>query len=85
MATRYEARRCGAMGEKKRTTRPVWTIRNLRAAIQQVEEYLRWEAETLEQFHVYARANGAKPGQNVYKFVLEDAKRLREQREEAVR
>lgn len=56
------------------------TIKELIDALRPAEEilqWLRWERESLEDFHAYARTFHGTPGSNVFTFVLEDALRQR--------
>jgi hypothetical protein len=52
------------------------TISKLVEASEQTATWLRWEQESLEDFHAYGQRFG-QPGKNVYRLVLEDALRLR--------
>lgn len=52
-------------------------LKQLLAALAQLARYIRWERETIADFHSYAHRFGGKPGCNVYKFALEDALRMR--------
>jgi hypothetical protein len=54
-----------------------WSIRELRSALRQLDKFLSWERDVIEQFHSYAREYGCQPGGNVFQFVLDDARKMR--------
>jgi hypothetical protein len=52
-------------------------MREIIQALKQVIQILEWEREIIDEFQSYARKYGAPLGGNVFKFVLDDARRLR--------
>ena len=52
-------------------------LREIAEAMEQALDWLKWERESLEEFHAYAHMFGGQPGSNVFTFVLEDALRHR--------
>lgn len=46
-------------------------------ALKAAAEWVDWERETINDFHLFAQRFGSTPGSNVYDFVLRDALRFR--------
>ena len=49
------------------------SIKHLAETLQSAADWAKWEVDSLEDFHAYAHTFGARPGENVYHFVLRDA------------
>ncbi|MFL6350882.1 MAG: hypothetical protein ACJ74Z_03400 [Bryobacteraceae bacterium] len=48
-------------------------IHELAQSLGQLAMWVKWEGETLNEFHSYAKRFGAPSGCNVFQFVLEQA------------
>ena len=55
----------------------LWNLGQLQDALLSTAEMIRWERETLEDFHHFSHEFGGSPGGNVFEFVLQDALRHR--------
>jgi hypothetical protein len=42
-------------------------------ALEHASRIIRWESEMIEAYHEYGQAFGGTPGDNVFRFVLEQA------------
>lgn len=52
-------------------------LMELHEALKELGRFIKWEWETIEDFHAYGHRFGGSPGSNVFTFVLEDALRHR--------
>jgi hypothetical protein len=49
----------------------------LAEAARQIADWLKWDIQSLSDFHAYAQRFGGRPGGNVFEMVLSDALKLR--------
>jgi hypothetical protein len=52
-------------------------MKDLSEALGELKEWVDWERELIDDFHVYAQRFQFRPGANVFQCVLEDALRYR--------